>query len=81
MTRILNRPLMVRVGRDRRPTAFCWPQTWHGVVGILDEWVYRQPWWETSFLDRDPGDTGADVRFYRVACGDRAVVELCRSAT
>lgn len=79
VTRIVNRPIMVRVGRDGRPSALRWPQTWHSVATVLDEWVYRKPWWETSFLVRDPGEGGEDVSFYRVACADGRVLEVCLS--
>lgn len=79
MARILNRPVMVRVGRDGRPTAVRWPHTWHGVGTVRDEWVYRLPWWQTSFLERDPGESGEDVQFYRLQRTDGALMELCHS--
>jgi hypothetical protein len=79
MSRLLNRAILVRVGRDGRPSAFRWPaQRWRGVAEVLEEWVYRAPWWDAALREQDPAQA-EDTVFFRVLTGDGAVVELAAS--
>ncbi len=77
MSRLVNRPVVVAEHRHGRPLAYRLGRRWLHVVEILEEWVYREPWWERSFLDGTPG-AAPERTFYRVRLRDGAVVELQR---
>lgn len=77
MSRILRRVVTVSTGRRGRPLAYRYGGGWHRVGEVLDEWVYRLPWWERSLLDEDPGEAPERV-CYRVKSEEGELVELQR---
>jgi hypothetical protein len=72
MSRILNRPIPVRRDRDGRPGSFLWRGRWWRVGEILEEWVYRPPWWEEQEF--------GERCFYRVLVEGGGVFELLLEA-
>ncbi len=46
MSHIYDRPVRARLAQDGQPQAFWWRGRWQAVAAVLDDWVYRQPWWE-----------------------------------
>lgn len=75
MSRILDRPLILRCDLEGRPAAFRWQGRWRGVEELLDEWVYRRPWWEEAGQEAP-----AERTFYRVRTRDGGVCELALAA-
>ena len=76
MSRILNRPVRVDVTHTGRPVAFRWEGRWHRVADILDEWVYREPWWERALVPGQGPGRAPERTFYRIAAEGGAVMEL-----
>ena len=76
VTRILDRPVEVRAGADGRPSAFRWRGRWLRVAEVLEEWVYRRPWWKVGDADAD-----AERSFYRVRTETGGVFELAVAAS
>jgi hypothetical protein len=72
VTRILGRRVEARIGADGRPLAFCWRRRWHRVAEVLEEWVYRRPWWEAGATE----EREAERAFYRVRAESGGVFEL-----
>lgn len=68
MSRIVNRPIQVRRGSDGRPIGFLWHGRWWRVGEILEEWVYRPPWWD--------GQSTSERYFYRVLAEGGGAFEL-----
>jgi hypothetical protein len=77
VSRLERRPVAVAADPRGRPVALRQGRTWRRVAEVLEEWVYREPWWERSFLDGTPG-AAPERLFYRVRLQDGAVVELQR---
>ena len=77
MSRLERRSVAVAAGPQGRPLRLRLGQRWRRVAEVLEEWVYREPWWERSFLDEAPG-AAPEHTFYRVRLEDGAVVELQR---
>jgi len=75
MSHIVNRPVAVKVGEDGRPTAFRWAGRWQWVAEVLEEWVYRQPWWELPIWGDAPGRE-AESAFFRVRVEAGGVFEV-----
>jgi len=77
VSRIVNRMVAVATGRHGRPLAYQRERRWLHVAEVLEEWIYREPWWERSFLDERPGEA-PERAFYRVRLEGGGVVELLR---
>ena len=75
MSHVVNRPVDVRLGEDGRPIAFRWVGRWQQVAEILEEWVYRQPWWEAPLWGDAPG-RGPQSTFFRVRVEAGGVFEV-----
>lgn len=75
MSRLLRRAITVSTGRHGRPLAYRSGRRWCPVAEVLDEWVYREPWWERSFLEEDPG-CAPERRVFRVRAEDGGLAEL-----
>lgn len=75
MTRIPDRPVAVRLDPAGRPVAFRWRGRWRTVSEVIDEWVYRQPWWEESIFG-DRARRPPERTFYRVLADGAGVFEL-----
>ncbi len=79
MTRIPDRPVAVRLDSAGRPAAFRWRGRWRGVTEVVDEWVYRQPWWEESIFG-DGSGRPLERTFYRVLADGGGMFELALAA-
>ncbi len=75
MSRLLRRAVTVATGRHGRPLAYRSGRLWCHVAEVLDEWIYREPWWERSFLEEDPG-CAPERRVFRIRAQDGALAEL-----
>lgn len=77
MSHVVDRPVVVATGRHGRPIACRWDRRWRRVAEVLDEWVYREPWWERSLFEEGTG-AAPERAFFRVRLQDGAVVDLQR---
>lgn len=68
MSRLLDRPVPVRIGDDGRPLAFLWQGRWQPVEEVLEEWVYRTPWWD--------GTPAGERTFHRVRTAAGGLFDL-----
>ena len=75
MSRIVQRPVAVATGPHGRPLAYQVERRWRQIAEIMEEWVYREPWWERSLLAERPADAPQRT-FYRVRDEQGAVLEL-----
>ena len=75
MTRILDRPVAARLADDGRVVGFRWRGRWEAVAEVLEEWVYRQPWWQQTIWGDSP-DRQPERTVYRVLTQSGGVFEI-----